>query len=97
MRVFSLPGSSLDVLTSKVFYPPLLDAGLGPDFSLCLLPEGIKSDHMDGASEAPLGLVSHMTAAQWCCAAQWEMCLGDTFPCYYRDSDGVKATMQGLL
>lgn len=50
--------SSLDVLTNKVFYSPLLDAGLGPNFSFRLLPEGIKSDHAD-TSEVPLGLLCH--------------------------------------
>lgn len=38
-----------------------------------------------------------MTAAQWRCAAKWELCLGDIFSCYYRDSDGVKAIMQITL
>lgn len=69
--------------------------GLGQIFP-CLSPEGIKSEHVDG-SEAPLGLLSHMTAAQWRCAAKWELCLGDIFSCYYGDSNGVKAIMQITL
>lgn len=50
--------SSLDVLTNKIFYPPLLDAGLEPNFSLFLSLEGLKSDHIH-ISEVTLGLLCH--------------------------------------